>query len=37
MQDVGVAMLAMHSARELMGVKDQYYLEQLVTGLFGFK
>ena len=24
-------------ARELMGVKDQYYLEQLVTGLFGFK
>ncbi|MBQ6875325.1 MAG: M18 family aminopeptidase [Lachnospiraceae bacterium] len=37
MQDVGVAMLAMHSARELMGVKDQYYLEQLVMCLFGFK
>ena len=37
MQDIGVAMLAMHSARELMGVKDQYYLEQLVTCLFGFK
>lgn len=37
MQDVGVAMAGMHSARELMGVKDQYYLEQLITCLFGFK
>lgn len=37
MQDVGVAMAGMHSARELMGVKDQYYLEQLVTCLFGFR
>lgn len=37
MQDVGVAMASMHSARELMGMKDQYYLEQLITCLFGFK
>jgi len=37
MQDVGVAMAGMHSARELMGVKDQYCLEQLITCLFGFK
>jgi aspartyl aminopeptidase len=37
MQDVGVAIAAMHSARELMGVKDQYNLEQLITCLFGYK
>lgn len=28
--DIGVPLLAMHSARELMGVKDQAYLEQLL-------
>ena len=28
--DVGVPILAMHSARELMGVMDQMYMEQLV-------
>ena len=32
--DVGVPMLAMHSARELMGVKDQMYMEKLVKAFF---
>lgn len=32
--DVGVPMLAMHSARELMGVKDQMYMEKLVKAYF---
>lgn len=32
--DVGVAMLAMHSARELMGMKDQWAVERLVEQLF---
>ena len=33
--DVGVPILAMHSARELMGVKDQAYMEKLVEAYFG--
>lgn len=32
--DVGVPVLAMHSARETMGVKDQYYLEQFVKAFY---
>ena len=32
--DVGVPILAMHSARELMGVKDQMYMEMLVKAFF---
>jgi len=32
--DIGVHMLAMHSARELMGKKDQEYLELLMKGFF---
>ena len=32
--DVGVPILAMHSARELMGVKDQMYMEKLVKAFF---
>lgn len=32
--DIGVPMLAMHSARELMGRKDQEYLENLMAGFF---
>ena len=32
--DVGVPILAMHSARELMGVKDQLYMEKLVKAFF---
>ncbi len=32
--DIGVPILAMHSARELMGRKDQEYLERLMTGFF---
>ena len=32
--DVGVPILAMHSARELMGVMDQMYMEQLVQAYF---
>lgn len=34
MVDVGVPVLAMHSARETMGVKDQYYLEQLIKAFY---
>ena len=32
--DIGVPILAMHSARELMGKKDQEYLEMLMKGFF---
>lgn len=32
--DVGVPILAMHSSRELMGVKDQAYIEKLVKAYF---
>ena len=32
--DIGVPILAMHSARELMGRKDQEYLEKLMAGFF---
>lgn len=32
--DVGVPILAMHSARELMGVKDQQNIEKLLTCFF---
>lgn len=32
--DIGVPLLAMHSARELMGIKDQTYLEQLIKAIF---
>ena len=32
--DIGVPILAMHSARELMGVKDQMYMEKLVKAFF---
>lgn len=32
--DVGVPILAMHSARELMGAKDQQYLESFVKAYF---
>ncbi len=33
-QDIGIPLLAMHSTRETMGVKDQEYLEQLLTSYF---
>ena len=32
--DIGVPILAMHSSRELMGVKDQAYIEELVKAYF---
>ena len=32
--DIGIPILAMHSARELMGVDDQLHLERLITGFF---
>ncbi len=32
--DIGTPLIAMHSARELMGVKDQYYLENLLISFF---
>ncbi len=32
--DVGVPILAMHSARETMGVKDQLYMEQFVKSFY---
>ncbi len=32
--DIGVPILAMHSARELMGKADQEYLEKLMKGFF---
>lgn len=36
-QDIGVAVLAMHSARETMGVKDQAYLQQLLTVFYSLE
>lgn len=33
-QDIGVPILAMHSARELMGAEDQKSLEKLLTGFY---
>lgn len=30
--DIGVPILAMHSAMETMGAKDQAYMEELVRG-----
>ena len=35
MIDVGVPVLAMHSAREMMGLRDQAYLEEFVKCFFG--
>lgn len=35
MIDVGVPVLAMHSAREIMGLRDQAYLEEFVKCFFG--
>ena len=32
--DMGVPLLAMHSAREMMGVKDQFALQNLITSFF---
>ena len=32
--DIGVPLLAMHSARELTGVKDQYYLDKMLVQFF---
>lgn len=32
--DIGVPLLSMHSARELMGVKDQVYLTQVIEKFF---
>ncbi|MDY5577867.1 MAG: M18 family aminopeptidase [Lachnospiraceae bacterium] len=32
--DIGVPVLAMHSAREMMGIKDQAYLEELLKNYF---
>lgn len=32
--DIGVPVLAMHSAREMMGIKDQAYLEEFVKKFF---
>lgn len=32
--DIGVPILAMHSANETMGMKDQAYIEELVKGFF---
>lgn len=34
MLDIGVPVLAMHSARETMGIYDQYYLEKAAEGFF---
>ena len=34
--DIGVPILAMHSAMETMGAKDQAYIEELVKGFFGY-
>lgn len=34
--DIGAPILAMHSAMETMGVKDQAYMEELVKGFFSF-
>ena len=35
--DLGVPILAMHSAREMMGVQDQEYLERLICKYFQMK
>lgn len=35
--DLGIPILAMHSARELMGVHDQLHLEHLIAGFFSEK
>jgi aspartyl aminopeptidase len=32
--DIGVPLLAMHSARELMGIQDQNNLEKLLTAFY---
>ena len=32
--DIGIPLLAMHSAKELMGIKDQKYLEKFLTGFY---
>ncbi|MCI9080194.1 MAG: M18 family aminopeptidase [Lachnospiraceae bacterium] len=37
MLDIGVPVLAMHSARETMGIYDQYYLEKAVESFFNWK
>ena len=37
MLDIGVPVLAMHSARETMGIYDQYYLEKAVGCFFNWK
>lgn len=34
--DIGIPMLAMHSANETMGAKDQAYIEELVKGFFAY-
>ena len=34
--DIGAPILAMHSAMETMGAKDQAYMEELVKGFFSF-
>ncbi len=33
--DIGIPLLAMHSSRELMGTKDQAYLDKLMETFFG--
>ncbi len=37
MLDIGVPVLAMHSARETMGIYDQYYLEKAAGCFFNWK
>lgn len=32
--DIGIPLLAMHSAKELIGIKDQKYLEKFLTGFY---
>lgn len=32
--DIGIPLLAMHSSRELMGIKDEKYLEKFLTGFY---
>lgn len=34
--DIGIPILAMHSAKETMGMKDQAYFEELVKGFFSY-
>lgn len=33
-QDIGIPLLSMHSAAETMGVKDQYYMDELLKNFF---